>query len=83
MPFIQIQTYIANKVVLEIIGFTLDVIGKVLIGVAVYFVHKRIMKEEKIDKMVLKEIKKEKKIVVLGIILIMIGYLMQLPVKLS
>ena len=83
MPFIQIQNYIANKVILEIIGFTLDVIGKILIGVAVYFVHKRIMKEEKIDKMVLKEIKKEKKIVVLGIILIMIGYLMQLPVKLS
>ncbi len=48
-----------------------------------YFVHKRIMKEEKIDKVVLKEMKKEKNIVVLGIILIMIGYLMQLPAKLS
>ena len=54
-----------------------------MIGVAVYFVHKRIMKEEKIDKVVLKEMKKEKNIVVLGIILIMIGYLMQLPAKLS
>lgn len=59
MPFIQIQNYIANKVVLEIIGFTLDLIGKVLMGVAVYFVHKRIMKEEKIDKMVLKKRKKD------------------------
>ena len=69
--------------ILEIIGFTLDVIGKILIGVAVYFVHKRIMKEEKIDKAVIREMKKEKKIVFLGVILIIIGYFMQLPVKLS
>jgi len=68
---------------LEIIGFTLDVIGKILIGVAVYFVHKRVMKEEKINKVVLREMKKEKRMVVIGIILIVIGYLMQLPAKLS
>ena len=68
---------------LEITGFTLDVIGKILIGVAVYFVHKRIIKEEEIDKVVLREMKKEKKIVFLGIILIIIGYFMQLPTKLS
>ena len=68
---------------LEIIGFTLDVIGKIFIGIAVYFVHKRVMKEEKINKVVLKEMKKEKRIVIVGIILIVIGYLMQLPVKLS
>ena len=69
--------------VLEIMGFTLDVIGKILIGVAVYFVHKRVMKEEKIDKIVLKAMKKERNIVLIGLILIVIGYLMQLPAKLS
>jgi len=70
--------------VLEIIGFTLDVLGKILIGVAVYLVHvhKRIVREGKIDKLVIKRMKKEKKMVVVGIILIIIGYLMQLPAKL-
>lgn len=68
---------------LEIIGFTLDIIGKILIGVAVYLVHRKVIKEEKIDKVVFKEMKKEKGLVVIGIILMIIGYLMQLPAKLS
>lgn len=68
---------------LEIIGFTLDVIGKVLLGITVYFVHRRIVREGKIDKRVLKEMQKEKGFLLTGIILIIIGYLMQLPAKLS
>lgn len=54
-----------------------------MIGVAVYLVHRKVIKEEKIDKVVFKEMKKEKGLVVIGIILMIIGYLMQLPAKLS
>lgn len=57
-----------------IIGATFDVIGKVLIGVAVLLVHGHIMKEHKIDKMVLRAMRREKILVFVGIILIVIGY---------
>lgn len=71
------------KMVIEIIGFTLDVIGKVLLGVSVYLVHSRVVREGKIDRAVLTEMKKEKTIALMGIILIIIGYVMQLPGKLA
>lgn len=69
--------------VLEIIGFTLDVIGKILLGLTVYLVHARVMREGKIDKVVTKEMQKEKWLAIFGIILIILGFLMQLPAKLS
>ncbi len=57
-----------------IIGATFDVIGKILIGIAVLLVHKHILREHKIDKDVLKQMKKEQIIGLLGIIFILIGY---------
>lgn len=69
--------------VLSFIGFTLDVIGKVLLGISVYLVHSRIMREKKIDKKVLKEMQKERSLVLIGLILIIIGYIIQLPTKLA
>jgi len=59
-------------------GLTLGVIGKVLLGVAVMMVHWRIIKEHKIDKAVLTEMRKERNIAFLGIILILIGYILEL-----
>jgi len=61
-----------------IIGSTLDVIGKILIGVAVLFVHGHILKEHKIDKYVFKEMKREQFLVLLGIIFIILGYLIHI-----
>jgi len=69
--------------VLTIIGFTIDVIGKVLLGLSVYFVHSKVAREGKIDKKVLMEMRREKRLALMGIILIVIGYLMQLPTKIS
>ena len=69
--------------VLEIIGFTFDLIGKILLGVTVYLVHTRIMREGKIDRAVIREMQKEKRLAILGIILIILGFFMQLPAKLS
>jgi len=48
--------------VLEIIGFTFDLIGKILLGVTVYLVHTRIMREGKIDRAVIREMQKPAKL---------------------
>ena len=66
---------------LDVIGFVLDVAGKVLLGISVYFVHSRVITEKKIDRVVIKEIKKERNLVIIGIILIVVGFFMQLPSK--
>ncbi len=68
---------------LSIIGFTSDVIGKVLLALSVYFVHSRVVREKKIDKAVLKEMRMERNMALIGLILIVIGYLMQLPAKID
>lgn len=57
-----------------VIGATFDVIGKILIGVTVLFVHGHVIKEHKIDKDVLKEMKREQVLGLLGIVFIIIGY---------
>ena len=49
-------------------GFTIDVIGKVLLGISVYFVHGRIMNEGKIDKIVLEDMKRERWFAIAGIV---------------
>lgn len=56
------------------IGATFDVIGKILIGVTVLLVHRHVIKEHKIDKAVLKEMKREQVLGLLGTVLIIIGY---------
>lgn len=66
---------------LEFIGFTLDIIGKVMIAFTVIMVHRRVWKEHKIDITVYREMRREQIIGVLGIILIIIGYLLQAPAK--
>lgn len=65
-----------------LIGKTLDVIGKILLGIAVLNVHKRLFKEHKIDNVVLREIKQEQYITVFGIAFIILGFILQLPKEL-
>lgn len=64
------------------IGFTIDVIGKVLIAYTAVMVHHRVWQEHKIDKRVFSEMKKEKIIAFIGIFMIIAGYFLQLPTKL-
>lgn len=63
----------------ELVGFTLDVLGKVLLGVTVLLAHRRIVQEHRIDKEVLTEMRREQFLGLLGIVLIIIGFLLQLP----
>lgn len=67
---------------IEFIGFTSDVIGKVLIAYTVIMVHWRFWKEHKVDEEVFKEMRRERIIGLLGIALMIIGYFLQIPSKL-
>ena len=60
------------------IGMTLTVLGKLMAIVAGLLLHSRIMHERKIDERVLHEYHIERLIVILGLILIVVGYIMEL-----
>lgn len=59
-------------------GLTLGIIGKVLLGATVIMVHSKITHEKRIDGLVLMEMKREKRIALLGIVLMLVGYLLEL-----
>jgi hypothetical protein len=59
-------------------GLTLGIIGKVLLGLSVVLVHTKITKEKHIDGLVLLEMRKERKMAILGIILMVVGYVLEL-----
>jgi len=60
----------------EVIPLTLDFLGTLLIGLAVLKVHARIRVEHKIDRRVRKIIRKERTITIIGLILILIGFIL-------
>lgn len=66
---------------MELIGFTLDVVGKIMIAYTAIAVHYRFRKEHRIDERVFKSMKKEQFVAITGIILIVAGYFLQLPSK--
>lgn len=59
-------------------GLTIGVIGKVLVVVGVLVAHSGILHEHRIDGLVLKRFRLEHTITVLGLALIVIGYLMEI-----
>ncbi|HDY73129.1 MAG TPA: hypothetical protein ENH86_00975 [Candidatus Jorgensenbacteria bacterium] len=60
------------------IGLTLDTLGKVLLGITVLMVHWHVLKEHKIDADVLRTMKREQALGASAILLIIIGYVLQL-----
>jgi len=60
---------------MEFIGQTMQVIGEVMIGITAIMVHRRVWKEHKINPTVYKEMQREQIIGVLGIVLLIGGYL--------
>lgn len=59
-------------------GLTLGVIGKLILGFAVLRVHARILHEHKIDADVLRTLKKEQIVTLVGLALILIGYVLEM-----
>jgi len=63
---------------IEFIGQTVQVIGEVMIGITAIMVHRRVWKEHKINPAVYKEMQREQIVGILGIILLVAGYLIQI-----
>ena len=61
-----------------IIGITFDVIGTILIAYTVLRVHNRAREERAIDSRVINEMKKERAASIVGIVLIIVGYVFQM-----
>jgi hypothetical protein len=59
-------------------GLTFGVTGKVILGVTVMMVHWKIVKEHKIDRKVLKQMRRERNLALLGIFFIVVGYYLEL-----
>ena len=72
-----------NMITLAFIGFTIDVIGKVLIAYTAIRVHHRFWKEHRVDERVFRSMKKEQLSGIVGIALIVIGYVLQASDKLG
>lgn len=58
-------------------GLTLGTVGKLILGIAVLRVHAGIIREHKIDAVVLKSLKRERYVTFLGLALITIGYTLE------
>lgn len=67
---------------IEFIGFTIEVLGKLLVSYTVIMVHHRVWKEHKIDDLVFEEMRRERVLGVIGFALIVLGYAFQVPSKL-
>lgn len=59
-------------------GITLGTIGKLILGIAVLRVHIRIFEEHSIDGVVLKAIKREHYVTVIGLLFIVVGYFFEI-----
>ncbi len=60
-----------------ITGMTIGLIGKVMLGIAVIRVHMHIATERKVDGDVIRAIEREKYITALAILLMIVGYFME------
>lgn len=59
-------------------GITLGTVGKLILGIAVLRVHIHILHEHKIDNVVLKSLKREQIVTIVGLLLIVFGYLLEI-----
>jgi len=66
--------YILHLIPWEIIPPTLETIGTVFIAFAALRVHHRVLNEHKIDEQVFSEMKRERKIGIMGVFLVIAGY---------
>lgn len=66
---------------IDFLGFSLQVLGEILIAIAVLRMHGKLSEEHRIDKKVISTIHQEKRITYLAILLILVGYVLQIPFK--
>ncbi|MFH1405100.1 MAG: hypothetical protein ABIH21_03325 [Patescibacteria group bacterium] len=61
---------------LTFIGFTLDVLGKLLIAVVTLRIHIKHFKKHRVDQ---KEIARDARLSIIGITMIAVGYILRVP----
>ncbi len=61
----------------QFLGSFLEMFGKITLAVAVLLFHKKLVKEQKVDKKVIKEMKNEQYLTIFAIILIISGFLIK------
>lgn len=59
-------------------GITLGTVGKLILGIAVLRVHIRMLEEHSFDGVVLRAIRREHYLTILGLALIVLGYLFEI-----
>lgn len=59
-------------------GVTLSFVGKAFLALAVVFVHSKITEEKRIDGIVLMEMKRERNLALAGLVLLVIGYILEM-----
>lgn len=64
------------------VGYALDSIGKLMVAYTAVSVHYRFWKEHKVDDAVFAEMHAERKYAIIGIIMMVTGFLLQIPDKL-
>lgn len=57
---------------------TLTVLGEILIGIAVLCVHRRMMREKRIDRKVVTQIQHEQVLVIAGLCLLIAGFVLDI-----
>ncbi len=66
---------------MEVVGATLELIGTVMIAYTILAVHYRVRQEHKIDEVVFRQMRREQAAGITGIVLIIAGFILQLPSK--
>ena len=66
---------------MELFGFTIEMVGKIMVAFTALMVHHRVWTEKSIDKRVFRAMRREQVIGFLGILLMVAGYFLQLPAK--
>ena len=66
---------------MELTGFILDVLGKLLVAYTAIAVHHRFLREHKVDAAVFRTMRREQIVGVVGVILMLAGFFLQLPFK--
>lgn len=59
-------------------GLTIGMVGKIVLGIAVVRVHMIMLREHKLDTAVFNSIKRERLITILGVLLIILGYVLEI-----
>jgi hypothetical protein len=72
-----------ESIVLILSGLVLSTAGKVLLGIAVIRVHRHLAKEQRIDYDVVQAVNFEKRVGLIGIILIVLGFMLEVAFYLA